>query len=146
MEQVKSKKKYFVKKKPNRYRKPNQLKSKQNQRDLGKISSEEKLVIKYLNDKLREHKLKQSRHGKGFHAVHCRSFMGKHLNMTPTRCRLLLKRLKIRKIIDLKDEQKNPSYEYAFQFVDNQKGNNVRNNQFRKSNSKYLQLSEISKV
>ena len=63
---------------------------------------------------MREHKLK---YGYGFVGVHCRSYTGPELNMSPSHARVSLKRLDRRRIIELKNAQKNPGYEFAVKFV-----------------------------
>lgn len=108
------KKKFYKKRHSSKYRKggPRQQKPKFN---LGPLNEDEKKIIRYIRDRMREHKLKSFGHG--FVGVHCRSHIGPELNMSPSHARVLLKRLAKRKIIQLKNAQKNPGYEFSVRFV-----------------------------
>lgn len=108
---TRSKKKFYKKRYASDIR-PGEPKQYRPKLNLGPLNEDEKRIIKYIKDRMREHKLKS--YGNGFVGVHCRNYMSKEIpNMTASHARVLLKRLAKRRIIELKNAQKNPGYEFA---------------------------------
>jgi hypothetical protein len=131
MEQKTIHRKFYKKKNPkNRgYRKSNQYKKKFI--NLGPLSEDEKKIIRYIKDKLRERKLKS--YGHGFVGVHCRNYVAKEIPyMTGSHARVLLKRLAKRRIIELRNAQKNSGYEFAVKFVNRDSRQNRYKELYRK--------------
>jgi hypothetical protein len=117
---------YYVKKKPQglKHRKYQQQKTKSN---LGLLSEDEKKIVSDIRDSMREHNLKSF--CSGFVGVHYRSYIAKEIpGMTASHARVLLKRLAKRRIIELKNAQKNPGYGFAVKLV----------NRSRRQNKKYI--------